>query len=221
LNGPGFENVRPLISSLCATLPGALVAGEMPGGALERLVLAKLCYERGFLARAADLFRGAFELYPKLARVDWGFARWEAAGAAAQAGCGLSQDAAGLDEERRSALRRQALEWFRADLARSAEICAGSDPTACGRIRMALVYLGLRDMKLSCVQEDGSLALLPPPERGAWKAFWEELRQLVRRLNEAEPGRRRVGLAVPVDSLPVQVSSDGRAPSARRFNRAP
>src|SRR5205823_10023601 len=66
---------------------------------------------------AAHFYAEAFTAHPKLAD-DLRFPnRYNAACSAALAGCGQGKDAAGIDDAKRARLRRQALDWLRADLA--------------------------------------------------------------------------------------------------------
>jgi hypothetical protein len=71
----------------------------------------------GLVPRALRLYAGAFAAAPSLA-VDFGAGhRYNAARAAALAGCGRGTDAIGLGEEERVRLREQARQWLRAELA--------------------------------------------------------------------------------------------------------
>ncbi len=84
-------------------------------GADAQIELAGLCYDKGQFVAAVRGFSAAFAADPKLvegASQD----RYRAACAAARAGCGEVKDADGVDETERARLRRQALDWLRAEL---------------------------------------------------------------------------------------------------------
>ena len=111
-----------------AKLP-ALFRGEAEPGvsAAERLVVAKLATAKGWYARAAYLADAAFKAQPAVADDMKNQPRYDAACAAALAGCGQGKDDPPPDDEARRGLRRQALGWLQADLAAwSREIQKGS-----------------------------------------------------------------------------------------------
>jgi hypothetical protein len=124
-------------------------------------------------AKAARLYAEGFAAEPKLAENLNAHYRYNAACAAALAGCGQGDDAAKLDEKERTRLRKQALAWLRADL------------TACGRIlekhpeqARAAVQQWLRhwqqDADFAGVRGDG-LAKLAEAERLAWQQLWADV----------------------------------------------
>src|SRR5439155_3327746 len=91
---------------------------EQPADAAERLALARLCQEhKKRYAAAARLHAEAFAAEPKLIGDQPSDLRYNAACAAALAGCGQGEDTKSLDKKERGRLRRQALDWLRADLA--------------------------------------------------------------------------------------------------------
>jgi serine/threonine protein kinase len=96
----------------------ALLSGERPpADNAERLGLAWFFQESKMRYTAATRFyRDAFATEPKLNSDQPSLHRYNAACAAALAGCGQGKDAAGLDANERARLRQQALDWLRADL---------------------------------------------------------------------------------------------------------
>ncbi|MBV8235060.1 MAG: tetratricopeptide repeat protein, partial [Acidimicrobiia bacterium] len=88
-----------------------------PGGATEQIVLAQFCYMKKSYAAAARYYRDAFAADPKLAESVAAGHRYNAACAAALAGCGHGQDAGPLDDAERARWRGQARAWLRQDLA--------------------------------------------------------------------------------------------------------
>jgi tetratricopeptide (TPR) repeat protein len=96
-----------------ALLPAVLSGEAEPADAAAQLGLAELCqqpYKRRYAA-SARLYADAFSAQPRLAE-GVPFARYNAACAAALAGCGKGADAPDAEAER-ARLRDQALKWLR------------------------------------------------------------------------------------------------------------
>ena len=103
---------------LDSKLPKILKGEVLPADAAERVALLELCVLRRLDAgRPARLFSEAFAAEPHLANPPGSGNRYDAACAAALAGCGQGQDAAHLDAKEYARLRAQALGWLRAELA--------------------------------------------------------------------------------------------------------
>jgi tetratricopeptide (TPR) repeat protein len=109
--------------ALEARLPALLQGRERPAEA-ERLELARLCQDYGRPHDAVGLYAAAFADRPDLADELGCSHRYNAACAAARAAAELGPDEARLGEPVRAGLRRQALDWLRADLAQGAQIAA-------------------------------------------------------------------------------------------------
>src|SRR5262249_13384362 len=99
-------------------LPAVLEGQDQPKDAGESLGLAQVCRTQTHkqYAAAARFFAAAFATQPRLAANLETWDRYNAACAAALAGCGQGKAAPDLDAEERARLRRQALDWLRADL---------------------------------------------------------------------------------------------------------
>ncbi len=143
-----------------------------PAEAGERIELAGVCRRKKLHAAAARLAAEAFALEPGLAgQVQAGY-RYQAARAAALAGCGNGEDAATLSPSQRQALRRQALTWLRAEQALVARLVERGE---IGRSRAARTLASWRqDPELGCVREPAALARLEANERQAWLRFWQD-----------------------------------------------
>jgi hypothetical protein len=104
--------------------------------------------------------------------------RYHAARAAAEAGCGKGDDAVNLDETERARLRRQALDWLRADFVIWSKRAAGDD----ARAREAALK-ALRDWQtepaLAAVREATAVDQLPEAERDGWRKLWADVASLV------------------------------------------
>jgi hypothetical protein len=71
-------------------------------------------------------------------------------------------------------LRRQALEWLRAQLARQARALEGGTPQ--DRARLQEVLRGWQAIPdLAGVRDAGALAALPADERAEWEKLWADV----------------------------------------------
>jgi hypothetical protein len=129
-------------------------------------------------AAAARCYKEAFTAEPSKA-LPWrnNFHRYNAACAAALAGCGQGKDAAELDDKEKKGLRDQALAWLRADLD-----YFDKQPRA-GHLPGVLLLIE----RLAHTQKDpdfkgvrDSLATLPESEQGAWRKLWADTAQLLK-----------------------------------------
>jgi serine/threonine-protein kinase len=160
-------------------LAAVLKSGARPADAAECLALARLCREhKRLFATAARFYGMAFEAQPGLA-ADLGAAhRYNAASAAALAGCGRGEGAATLDDRERARLRGQALAWLRADLALWAKQAQGNDPQEWAKVRTALAHWR-DDPDLAGLRDKDALAKLPEDEGGAWRKLWADVESLL------------------------------------------
>jgi serine/threonine-protein kinase len=154
-------------------LLGVLKGSSQPADARERIEWAQLSvWTRRYVA-AARLSGEAFGADATLADDVEAGRRSRAAAAAALAGVGQGRDAGELTDAARAALRTQALDWLKADLA--AWRGHGDD----GRRARAL-RSWRSDPALAGVRDDEGLAKLPPAERAAWAEFWAEVEGLLK-----------------------------------------
>jgi hypothetical protein len=108
--------------------------------------------------------------------------RYDAACAAALAGCGQGKDAVGLGEQERARLRKQALDWLRDDLN------AWRDVLEKGPVKARPVIVGQmqhwrKDKALAAVRGPEALASLPEAERPAWRKLWADVAATLDRAN--------------------------------------
>jgi serine/threonine protein kinase/tetratricopeptide (TPR) repeat protein len=132
-------------------------------------------------AAAARFYAEAFAAHPKLADDMRFLNRYNAACSAARAGCGQGQDAAGLDEAERARLRRQALDWLRADLAAWGQFLEKEPDKARPRVQWAL-RMWQQDTDFAGVRGE-ALAKLPEAERQAWQQLWADVEQTLKRVD--------------------------------------
>jgi serine/threonine-protein kinase len=167
-------------------LPGFLEGKTTPASANERIELAGLCSLKRLHRGAARFYKDAFAAQPSLVALH----RYNAACAAALAGCGQGKDAASLDQKQRASWRQQALDWLRADLtARDRHL---ETKTAQAR---ALVQQQMKhwqqDADLAGVRGPEALARLPEAERSAWRKLWSDVADtLARAQGKASPPKK-------------------------------
>jgi serine/threonine protein kinase/Flp pilus assembly protein TadD len=162
-------------------LPGFLAGTATPAGPDERIELAKLCTLKRLHHAAARFYAEAFGAEPKLAeRLD--AHRYNAACAAALAGCGQGKDADKLDDKERARLRREALGWLQAELTACGRLLEGGPDAAGPTARVAgLLRHWLADADLAGVRGPEALARLPDAERQPWQALWGGVADLLAR----------------------------------------
>jgi tetratricopeptide (TPR) repeat protein len=186
---PSREETRQLhqqcqrYRTLNARLPAVLLGTEKPANAAELIEYAQLCLLKRAYAAAARLSRDAFTAEPRLAENVPASTRYDAACAAALAGCGQgSQDADKLNDKERTRWRRQALEWLRQDLTWWRKALDK------GKVPRAQVQLCMRqwqrDDDLAGVRGPVALARLPEEERKQWEKLWSDTDALLRRASE-------------------------------------
>ncbi len=166
-------------------LSAILKGQKQPADSAERLALAKLCQlpSKQQHQAATRFYTTAFADKPQLADDLNAQHRYNAACAAALAGCGQGKDADKLDTKERTRLRRQALDWLRADLKayqQAMEKTAGKAGTEIGQ-RM---QHWLQDGDFAGVRGDQALAKLPQAERKDWEELWKQVEALRQRAAE-------------------------------------
>jgi len=160
--------------ALAARLAGVLRGEDKPSGAGETLAFARLCVGRKLYVAAARFFTEAFAADPKLVRDRDTNDRYDAACSAALAGCGKCKDNPAPDEAARTRLRRQALDWLRAELEAWNRHVATEGSRVSENFQF---YVGQyrSDGDLAGVRDPEALAKLPEEEQKAWRAFWAEV----------------------------------------------
>jgi serine/threonine-protein kinase len=155
--------------ALDARLP-ALLQGEERPVLDDLLELARVCRDYGRPRAAAGLYAAAFAARPELADDLGGGHRYHAACAAARAAAGPVADEARLGgEPDRAGLRRQALDWLRADLALGAKL--RRDGKSAGP--SLTTWRTVAD--LADVRDQAPLAKLPAAERDEWRRLWADV----------------------------------------------
>jgi serine/threonine-protein kinase len=167
--------------ALEARLPAILAGESKAKDPADQCDLAELCsvHKRRYAA-ATRLYIAAFVAQPALADDLVRNHRYNAACAAAQAGCGAGLDAGNLNEMERTRLRRQALKWLVADRdAWTKRLDSGDPPDQSLAARTLLLWQQDRD--LVCVRDEKALGGLPEPERASWRELWASVEELLAR----------------------------------------
>jgi serine/threonine protein kinase/Flp pilus assembly protein TadD len=170
---------------LDAKLPQILRGEAQPAGAAERLALAQLCEPKKLYAAAVRFYAEVFTAQPKLADDLRSPHRYNAACAAALAGCGQGQDAAQLDDAERARLRQQALDWLRADLAAWGQLLKKEPAKTRAAVQQTLRHWQ-QDTDFAGVRGD-ALAKLPEAERQTWQQLWVDIEQTLMKADD-QPG---------------------------------
>jgi serine/threonine-protein kinase len=170
---------------LDAKLPAILRGTEKPASAAEQAEIARVCSLKKNYAAAARLYRDAFTAEPGLAENVPPGARYDAACAAARAGCGQGQDADTLDDKERALWRRQALEWLRQDLTWWAKALDKGDARTKDEVRPRMRHWQ-SEGDLAGVRAKDALAGLPDEERKQWERLWSDVDALLRRVSQPE-----------------------------------
>jgi tetratricopeptide (TPR) repeat protein len=164
---------------LDARLPAVLRGEAQPKDATERLAFGQLCVYRRYYVAAAGFYDKAFTTEPKILGEGPSPDRYDAACAAALAGGGQGEDAKALAEPERARLRRQALDWLRADLAAWRQ-ALDKQPDKVGPQVTKTMQHWQHDKDFAGVRGD-SLTRLPEAERPDWRTLWEEVEALGKR----------------------------------------
>jgi hypothetical protein len=192
---PSAEWVRDAehLVELDARLPLLRKGETKPASASESVEIAALCQEhKALYVAAVRFFQAAFTVQPGLAD-ELGGHRYNAACAAALAGCGQGQDASGLEDQERARLRRQALDWLRADLDAWRKLLEKEPAKARPDVLKTMEHW-LADSDFAGVRGEAALGKLSEAERVPWQKLWEEVKGLK---NRAAGSPKSPGPATP------------------------
>jgi tetratricopeptide (TPR) repeat protein len=171
----------------------AIQAGkDQPKNAAERLGFAKLCQKqyRQQYAAAARFYEQAFDAEPKLAEDVRAGHRYNAACAAALAGCRQGKDADKLDAKKRDRLRRRALDWLRADLDAWA-LLLHKEPDKARPVVVEQMRDWQADTDFSGVRGPQALSQLPEAERKLWRRLWDDVANTLKRARGSAAAQKK------------------------------
>jgi tetratricopeptide (TPR) repeat protein len=165
-------------ASLSARVAEVLAGKLKPANAAETLGFAQLCYHKKLHGASARLWAEAFGAQPKLADDLPAQHRYNAACAAALAGCGQGKEDPPLDEATRARWRKQALDWLKADLAAWSKVVGSGSPQARSFASQMLHHWKV-DHDLAGIRDEAAQAKLPEAEQKACRALWVEVDALL------------------------------------------
>jgi serine/threonine protein kinase/Flp pilus assembly protein TadD len=174
LSAQWVRQVERLVE-LDAKLPSILKGDAKSANAGECVELALMCVLYKKLNRAAaQLFAQAFAEDPRLANDLGPQHRYNAACAAALAGFGQGKDAEQSDVKDRVRLRRQALDWLRADLVAWGRFLE-KEPDKVAPVLTKTMQHWQQDTDFAGVRGPEALAKLPEAERLEWQKLWADV----------------------------------------------
>jgi serine/threonine-protein kinase len=165
-------------------LAGILQGTDKPGAG-DCIDAGELCFVRNHYAAAARLYAVALAAEPGLTEDMRAGRRFNAACAAALAGCGRGDDAADLSESERARQRQQAREWLSLDLLEWTRKLKSTDSQDRFDVHEALTRWR-RDPDLAGLRDSPALDSLTPTEQSECRALWAEVDA---RLSAARPAR--------------------------------
>jgi tetratricopeptide (TPR) repeat protein len=175
-----LEHCERLIA-LGEKLPALLKGEERTAGAAERLTAARFCQEqKRRYADAVRLYAEAFAAKPDLVKNPAEEVRYSAACAAALAAAGQGEGGAKLDEPERVRLRKQALDWLRADLALWSRL-AESDKLKFREEVQRRMRHWQNDTDLAGLRDKVALDKLSDAERAGCRDFWAEVTSVMKK----------------------------------------
>jgi serine/threonine protein kinase/Flp pilus assembly protein TadD len=160
-------------------LPGLFDGTLKPASPAEQIEVANLCLLKRLNAAAARFFGEAFTGEPNLQASH----RYNAACAAALAGCGQGKDADKVDEKERSRLRRLALDWLRVELNTWGRLL-DKEPDKARPVVVEQMRHWQADTDFAGVRGAESFARLPEAERQPWQKLWNDVADLLQRAQE-------------------------------------
>jgi serine/threonine-protein kinase len=172
-----LRDTDPAMVAIDARLSAILRGDQQLKDIPQRLQLARRAYEKGFHAASAKLWAEAFEADPKISESRNPQNRYNAAIAAALAGCGQGKDEPAPDDFAKSKLRGQALGWLQAELAAWSKMVESASPLMKASIAQTLAHWK-QDPDLAGIRDEASLAKLPEPEREAFRLLWADVEAL-------------------------------------------
>jgi tetratricopeptide (TPR) repeat protein len=175
-----LEQLAELDEKLSFVLSGQ----AKPASAAETLAFARLCSEKKLHGASAEFWAQAFQADRTLADDADAHHRYHAACAAALAASGQGKAGRPLDLAAQARLRRQALDWLRAELAAWNASVGGNNPPAPADLARALMAWKAEG-DLAGGRDPDALARLPEAERKDWRALWADIEALLMRASRA------------------------------------
>jgi tetratricopeptide (TPR) repeat protein len=167
-------------AKLEARLPGLLTGEDKPASAGEGQDIVVICQHKRLHAAAARFAAEAFADDAKSADNLKAGHRYNAACSAALAAAGQGRDAGKLDDKERARLRKQALDWLRADLDLRRKQLETGQTADCAAVQQQLRHWQ-QDGDLAGLRDKAALAKLPAEERAACERLWSDVAALLKK----------------------------------------
>jgi predicted ribosomally synthesized peptide with SipW-like signal peptide len=169
--------------ALSRRLPALLRGEDRPKDGAERLAFARVASSQKQFAAATRLFAEELESDPKLGDDRQAGYRYEAACAASLAAAGLGQGEPPSDDRAKAKLRRQALDWLKAELAVWAKYLESGPPQVRPLVVLTLNHW-TKDTALAGIRDKAALARLPAEEHKAFTRLWADVAVLLKKAQE-------------------------------------
>jgi serine/threonine-protein kinase len=179
-----LERVEQMLA-LEVRIPAILRGEARPGNGAEALQMGQVCHLKKQYLAAARLAADAFADQPALADDPAAGHRYNAACAAALAGCGRGEGGDKLSDAERTRWREQARDWLRADLAAWGKKLAATTAADRARVRQTLTHWQA-DPDLEGVRDPDALDRLSAPERQQWHTVWADVDALLKRSQDVK-----------------------------------
>jgi serine/threonine-protein kinase len=154
-----------------------VMSGREKVAAAERREFARLCQYKQFYAQATSFWQDAFSADPR--QLNWpGSDRYDAACAAALAGCGRGKDEPPPSAAARAGCRQRAFEWLGAELAVIEKALATANAANEQNLRQKL-RAWQKDHELDGIREPAEIGKLPLVEQPGWRRLWSEVASLI------------------------------------------
>jgi tetratricopeptide (TPR) repeat protein/tRNA A-37 threonylcarbamoyl transferase component Bud32 len=173
----------PVSAALDARLAAIVKGNEQPRDEMDRLRLAQRAYDKALHGTAARLWGEALAKNPKLGDNLQAGRRYNAACAAARAGCGNSKDDPPPDDASKVKLRRAALDWLRVELAAYTRVYVSRPAAARGFVQQQLEHWQ-QYSDLAGIRDAAALAKLPADEQKAWTQLWADVASLLKKAED-------------------------------------
>jgi hypothetical protein len=174
------------VAALGSRLPRIFHCASRAGTVRQQPNYADVYYGREFYGAAASLWSAIFDVDPSVADDLHAGYRYDAACAAALAGCGKGRDANPPDIAARTRLRGQALNWLTADRLAWAKLLDSGPATSRPAVVRALQNWQ-ETRELAGLRDEAGLSALPQDEQKAWRAFWADVNVLLRKARGDHP----------------------------------
>jgi serine/threonine protein kinase/Flp pilus assembly protein TadD len=170
------------MAALEGRLPDFLAGTTKPTSPSQSTELAWVCLRKHLNRAAVRFYEEAFADQPKLAEDRRKAHPYNAACAAALAAAGQGKDADKLDGTERGRLRRQALDWLRADLAEWIKQVENRSPEALALVQNLAYWQ--KDSDLASLRGEAALARLPAEEQAGWRRLWADVEQALAKVRQ-------------------------------------